>query len=159
MFAVDRDDLRAGRSGGAGQQFAGQHQRFLVGQQQALAGACGGQGGGQPGGAHDGGHDGIAGVAGGQCIQGCTTGMRLGGQAGGTQAVAQRRIQRLVGDHRVRGLVGGAQRQQCIDLPAGGEHAGVQPVGVAGDHVQCRSADRAGRAEHGDLAGGRASHA
>ena len=44
VFAVDRDDFGTGTFGGAGQQFAGQHQRFLVGQQDALAGGGRGQG-------------------------------------------------------------------------------------------------------------------
>ncbi|KAG0931046.1 hypothetical protein G6F31_016876 [Rhizopus arrhizus] len=105
VFAVDRDDFGAGTFGGAGQQLAGQHQRLLVGQQDALAGRCGGQGRGQPGGADDGRDHGVAGIAGGQLVQCGGTRMGLGGQPSLAQAIAQPGVQRLVSDHRVLGTV------------------------------------------------------
>ena len=152
VLAVDRHDLRAGGAGGGDHQFAGQHQRFLVGQQQALAGARGGQGRGQPGGADDRRHHGVALRAGDQAFQRRVAGVGTGGQPGGGQAIAQCRVGVRVGDHRMVGAVPRAQGEQGIDLAAGGQHAGPHPPGMARDHIQRRGADRAGGAEHGDLA-------
>ena len=54
VLAVDRHDRGAGVASGVHQQLAGEHQRFLVGEQDALAGAHCGERGRQPGGTDDG---------------------------------------------------------------------------------------------------------
>jgi hypothetical protein len=59
VLAVDRQQGRAVLAHGVHEQLAGHHQRFLVGQQDLLAGAGGGQGRRQAGGADDGGHHGV----------------------------------------------------------------------------------------------------
>jgi hypothetical protein len=55
-IAVDGEQLRARLARHAHHERPGHDQRFLVGEQHALAGAGGGEGRGQPGGAHDAGH-------------------------------------------------------------------------------------------------------
>ena len=153
VLAVDGNDRRARIVRGPHQQFAGQHQRFLVRQQQALARARGGEGGIQPGGADDRGHDRVAGLAGGEFGQRPrAAGVRHRLEPGRAQAVAQGVECAFLGDHRVRGTMRAAQFQQRIDPAAGGEHAGAQRVGVAGDDVERGSPDGAGRAEDGDVA-------
>jgi hypothetical protein len=59
VLAVDRQQGGATLAHGAHEHRAAHHQRLLVGQQQALAGARRRQAGRQPGGADDGRHDGV----------------------------------------------------------------------------------------------------
>ncbi len=108
VLAVDRDDGRRICVRLAHQQLARQHQRFLVGQQQALARARGGQRRGQPGGADDRGHHGVAGVAARQRLQCFVAGVRLGVQPGRAQAIAQGHVSGRIGDHRVLWPMGAA---------------------------------------------------
>ncbi len=60
MLAVDGQQRRPALAHRAHEQLAADHQRLLVGQQQPLAGARGGQARAKPGRADDGGHHGIA---------------------------------------------------------------------------------------------------
>src|SRR5690606_8357274 len=53
-------------------------------------------------------------------------------------------------DHRMVGTVGRTQCDQRVDVAAGREHAGAHRARMAGDDVERRPADRAGRAKDGD---------
>ena len=115
VLAVDRHDGGAMRLRRLHQQGARQHQRFLVGQQQAFAGAGGGEGGRQAGGADDRRDHGVAGdrrrpVPSSASAPACACGV----QPGIAQAVAQRGVGGHVGDHRWSGRCAAAQRQQVV---------------------------------------------
>src|SRR5690606_37848369 len=150
--AVDRHDLGAGVADGGHDQLAGQDQGFLVGQQQALAGAGRGQGRAQSGGTDDGRDHGVAVGPGGQRLQGLVAGMGAGIQAGLAQPVAQARVQGRVGDHRVCGAMRDAQLQQGIDPATGGEDGGAHALWMAGDDIERGGADGAGGSEDRDAA-------
>src|SRR5690606_17172665 len=152
VLAVDRDDPGTVLAGGGHDQLAGQHQRLLVGEQQALSGSCGGKRGIQARGADDGGDYGVIPSVAGKSGDCGHAGVGTGGQAGLAQSVAEPGVRGFVGDRGVVGAMPTAGLEQGLDLAAGGQRAGAHGLRVAGDDVERRGADRAGGAEDGDAA-------
>jgi hypothetical protein len=95
VLAVDRQQGRLVLAHGVHEQLAGHHQRFLVGQQDLLAGARGGQGRRQAGGADDGGHHGVGVRAGRDVAQGLLAVGNLGRQVGDHARQPRRGLGRL----------------------------------------------------------------
>ncbi|MNM81371.1 hypothetical protein D3C81_933730 [compost metagenome] len=129
---------------------AGHHQRFLVGQQHALAGTRGGQRRAQPGGADDRGHHGVGLRVGGDRLQFGFAVADFGSDTG----VAQQRLQ-------LRGRLGAAHHGpsraerhaligQLAHLPVRGQRMHGVAVGMAADDVERAFADRAGGTKDGN---------
>src|SRR5690606_14554543 len=104
----------------------------------------------QAGRADDRGDHGIAGIAFDQRHQCVVAAVGEGVEPGVAQAVTQRCESGRIGDNRVCGTVATTQVQQRIDLLPRCQHGGAQAVRVAGDHIQCRGADRPGGAQYRD---------
>src|SRR4249919_1538907 len=147
VLAVDRHDGGVRRTHRLHQQFAGEHQRFLVGEQQALARVRGGERGGQARRADDRGDDGRAGIAGDERIERIAARVRLRRQARIAQAIAQGVETRRIGDHRMVGTMRAAQREQCIDLRTRGQHARAHPPWMPRNDVERTGPDGSGGSE------------
>jgi hypothetical protein len=129
------------------EQLAAHHQRFLVGQQQALAGAGRGQAGRQAGGADDGGHHGVDRSPATRCpAPAAPASTRVRSPSDSSRVASSRRPpeSRHHGNGRpeLQALL-----QHQVDLRSGAEREHLEAVRVAGDHVQRVDADRAGGAQ------------
>ena len=115
MFGIERQQFAAAILERGQQQRAGHHDRFLVREQQAFAGARGGECRLEPGRADDCRDHGVAMRAGCGFDQRCGAGCDAAADAGGAEPRAQIRLASRVGDHRQFGAETHAQRGQRVD--------------------------------------------
>ena len=144
------------RAAAAHQHLAGEHHRFLVRQQQALAGAGRGEGRGDAGRADDGGDHGVARrIAAAISSSAAVPAIATVSRPERCKAVAQALEQR---PHRRSTATRGRKRRHSSSSSSTSRSADrastLEAVGMAGDDVQRGGADRTGRPEQRDPARG-----
>ena len=139
VLRIDRDHLAAARTRRLGDERTRHHQRFLVGERDALAGAECGECGIEAGGTHD-------------CIDhDVDVGMRRG-------VDQHRRPARIAGvavavdETRERGLPRRDLRGEHLVVGTGDECDEVERIAMTIEHPERRDADRPGAAEDGNTA-------
>nr|GEU28237.1 hypothetical protein [Tanacetum cinerariifolium] len=150
VFAIDGQQDGAGFGHGVHEQLAGHDQRFLVRQQDFLAGAGGGQRGRQARGADDGSHHAVDfGSRRNRAQRGFAV-FHFRGNAGGAQQAGQARGSVGRAHHGARGTEGNALGRQFVDAAVRGQGINGVALRVTGEHVQRGHADRTGGAKDGD---------
>ncbi len=149
VFTVDRNDGAAGAGSGGQHQRPCHDQRLLVGNEQALAGHCGGQGRRQPRGTHDGRHH--------------IGGIRLPRHLHQRLRPSQYRLRRPAAANRLASCGASAAsaiatyvrpefaglRCQQLDVAAGRQCYHAVPIGMTPQDIQRGNANAAGGAQHG----------
>ena len=133
VLAVDRHDLGAACARGAHEQRPGHDQGFLVGEQQPLARARGGERRGETGGADDRRHHHAALVVRRHALQGRGAEKKLGARFG--ELRAQHPVFSEAGEHRVARPVDPAKREQCIRGAVRGKGEDAIALAVAREDV------------------------
>ena len=155
VLAVDGQQRRAVHARQFRQHRAGQHHRFLVGQQQALAGARGSEARLEAGRAHDGCHDDIDIRVRGHLGQRSRPLQHFSAAAGRSERILQRLGARGIGQHGEARLPLQALRQQLGDPAVGRQGNDFIAIRVPGQHVERAGADAAGGTENTDPLSGR----
>ncbi len=126
---------------------AADHQRFLVGEQHALAGARGRERGCRPAAPTIAAITVSASASVAASISPAVAGEDARRQTLARQAPARARAPRRVEQRGDLRPVATAQRDELLPLPVRGERGNLEAIRMARDHVERRVADRAGRAE------------
>ncbi len=147
VFGIDRQEHGAAARGGRCHQDSGRNQRLLVGKGDRRSGLDGGKRRGKAGRAHDGRDHEVGRKAGGRHQR---IGPGFGLDSGAGKGRAQGGKRGRLGHHGQARPVPEREVRESLPIPASGQDLHPEPVRIAGDEVERRGADRAGRTKDDD---------